>query len=449
MTTPGISADGRFEMSMVELQIDRLVGPTHHFGGLGVGNIASQRSAGHLSNPAAAAIQGLDKMRLVAGFGAPQMILAPQPRPNFGFLRSLGFAGTDLDLLKQSYDQAPELLSAAASCSAIWTANAATVTPGVDSDQPSTHVTIANLCASIHRAIEPAQTESELRCLLASHCSIHSPLPGGTAMRDEGAANHMRLGTENNEPGINLFVYGDREPSPRIHYPRQTRAACEAVARLHRLAPQDTFFLKQHPDAIDAGAFHNDVVAISHHNLLIYHQRAFQEDAERLEQIESRFQRLTKSPLIRVEIPDAKLSLDDAVATYLFNSQVVSSPTADRPVLICTTQVKNNPTTHGIVSDWCREGIFADAKFVDLRQSMSGGGGPACLRLRVPLPATAVSTAGNPRWSEAIDDRLRQLILSEYPKSLSLAELIRPDFHQHALHTVSRIRQTLETSDQG
>ena len=178
-------------MKLVELQIDRLVGPTHHFGGLGVGNNASQASFGQVSNPAAAAIQGLDKMRLIAELGLIQLILAPQPRPDMAFLKGIGFTENDRDTFKRVYQQSPELLSAATSSSAMWTANAATVTPGIDSGQSKTNITVANLNASIHRAIEPDQTDQELRRLLQRTCRVHRPLPGGVAMRDEGAANHL------------------------------------------------------------------------------------------------------------------------------------------------------------------------------------------------------------------------------------------------------------------
>ena len=92
----------RCKMNLTEVQVDRLVGPTHHFGGLGVGNVASQSHGGHKSNPAAAATQGLDKMRLVAGMGVPQVVLPPQPRPDLRYLRSLGFRGSNSDVLRQS-----------------------------------------------------------------------------------------------------------------------------------------------------------------------------------------------------------------------------------------------------------------------------------------------------------------------------------------------------------
>ena len=334
-------------MTLTEIQIDRLVGPTHHFGGLGVGNLASMKHAGETSNPRAAALQGLDKMRLVASLGAVQMILPPQPRPRIDVLRSLGFQGDDADVLRRARDEAPQLLSAACSCSAMWTANAATVTPAVDrvgvqETQSSTgaiDVTIANLVSSVHRAIEPAQTCADLRLVLPESSRLHDPLPGGAALRDEGAANHMRLGSSDAAAGINLLVHGDGDPSPQRHWPRQTQAACQAIARLHGLPSENTFFLQQHPGAIDAGAFHNDVVAMSHHDCWIHHELAYLDADRTMQTVEHRFAQLYDRPLHRVVVRSEELSLEDSVATYLFNSQILSTDSSGPPLLICPAQV--------------------------------------------------------------------------------------------------------------
>jgi succinylarginine dihydrolase len=430
-------------MNLQEVQVDRLVGPTHHFGGLGVGNLASQQHSGQVSNPAAAALQGLDKMRLVAGLGAVQVILPPQPRPDFRFLRSLGFAGSDADVLRQAYNEAPGLLSAATSCSAMWTANAATVTPGVDSDVESSTVTIANLDSSLHRAIEPQQTASELRRALPEGCCIIDQLPGGAAMRDEGAANHMRLGITGDRAGMNVLVYGDGDPAPSINWPRQSRAACEAIARLHALPAENTFLLRQHPTAVDAGAFHNDVVAMSHQKLLIHHELAFIDEADRLQRLERRFAEVTGEDLIRIEVPQSSLSIEGAVNTYLFNSQIVTGPTG-KPVIVCTSQVRAHADAQSLVEQWCESGLFAEVHYVDLTQSMSGGGGPACLRLRVPMAAAAVNAIpSSAQWSEAIDAILREVIAKYYVAHLTLEDLSRVEFHEHAQQAFRRIAEIL------
>lgn len=426
-------------MNLIEIQIDRLVGPTHHFGGLGVGNLASASHAGEVSNPKAAALQGLEKMRLVASLGVPQFVLSPQPRPDVELIRQLGFKD-----VTQAFREAPHVFSAAMSCSAMWTANAATVTPAIDSISNITTASIANLNASLHRSIESGQTEADLKRVLPPTVRILPAIPGGTAMRDEGAANHMRLSLGNG-PGLNLFVYGDGSPAPGKHWPRHTLAACQAVARRHQLIPENTFFLKQHPDAIDAGAFHNDVVAMSHDNILIHHELAFG-DNRAIKEVENRFQQNDDSILKRIEVNQSELPIDQAVQTYLFNSQIVSAQTEEtKPIILCPTQVQKNASAQSLVQSWIEQGVFSEAKFVDLDQSMAGGGGPACLRLRVPMAPDEINQAlESSRLTEDRYQELRHIIESGYPESITLDELTRPGILLEANGVMQRLNVALE-----
>ncbi len=433
----------RGQVKLVEAQVDRIVGPTHHFGGLGVGNVASQHSEGHLSNPAAAAIQGLDKIRMVASVGVPQFVLPPHPRPDFRFLRSLGFTGTDADVLKRSADESPRLLSAAMSCSAMWTANAATVSAAVDNAGGKLTLSVANLVGSVHRAIEPQQTLADLRRCFPK-ARVVPAIAGGAALRDEGAANHMRLGSQENRPGLHVFVYGDRQPEPNVYWPRQTLECCRAIARIHRLPPENTFYLKQNPAAIDAGAFHNDVVATSHHDMLIFHERAFLDAEETLVSIRRRYRMLYNRKLKTIAVTENELSLQRAIATYLFNSQIVDSPDPGSPVIICPTQVEDDEDAESVLMRWKKQGIVGRYQFAELGQSMSGGGGPACLRLRVPVTERELSdTSTQSRWSQRRHDQLRQLIEKQYPDSLTLSDLANSDFVQQTQHASRLIHDRL------
>lgn len=433
-------------MDCVEVQIDRVVGPTHHFGGLGVGNLASQSHHGQESNPAAAAIQGLDKMRRVAELGIPQLILPPMLRPDWSFLRSVGFSGTKSEILMRAAGESPQLLSASMSCSAMWTANAATVAPSIDTTASNPLVTVANLSASIHRALEPLQTHRQLRLLLGEVCDIRAPLQGGAAMRDEGAANHMRMSRGDGTGGFHLFVYGDGDPMPLLHWPRQTEASVKAIARAHALPPERVFLLKQHPAAIDAGAFHNDVVAMSHHNLLIHHEHAFAEGSEDvLGELQDGFAELNGVELQVVSVADRALSLDDAVATYLFNSQILT-PRGDGSgrVLLCPVEVSRHENTRRLVERWRSDGTFDLVEFVDLGQSMDGGGGPACLRLRLPLLQEEIDRlplAG--RWSTELDCRLRESIEHNYCRRVTMENLSREDFADQATAATAEIAAIL------
>ncbi|TWT52828.1 N-succinylarginine dihydrolase [Rubripirellula amarantea] len=434
---------------LIEVQVDRIVGPTHHFGGLGVGNLASSKHAGQISYPRAAALEGLAKMRLAVKLGAIQIVLPPQRRPNLGYLGALGFEHDVPELFAKLLSEAPHLLSAASSSSAMWTANAATVSPACDSAFSRTHVTIANLNASLHRVTESTETLVDLQSSLPANFMIGAPLPFAVALSDEGAANHMRLCASshvNEAPsrGINLFVHGDGPLSPQRFRPRQTLEAFQAIARRHGLYAEDTFYLQQHPAAIDAGAFHNDVVAMSHHDCWIHHESAYVERTN-YDAIESRFRSTTGTKIRRISVSQSELPLSEAVRTYLFNSQILTSLDPDGPAhLICPAQVVDSPAASGLVSRWIDEGLFSDVHFVELGQSMAGGGGPACLRLRVPMTLDeARDLDATQLWSLPVDQQLRDIINTHYPESFQLSDLQDSDMIRSIEIATSEIEDLL------
>ena len=119
-----------------EINFDGIVGPSHNYAGLSLGNLASARNAGEVSQPRAAALQGLDKMRANLGLGLVQGIFVPPSRPNDGWLARLGTSIDDAD---------PVLAANAMSASTMWAANAATVSPAPDAADGKCHLTVANL----------------------------------------------------------------------------------------------------------------------------------------------------------------------------------------------------------------------------------------------------------------------------------------------------------------
>lgn len=446
---------------LIEVQVDRIVGPSHHFGGLGMGNIASKRHAGNVSNPKAAAIQGLEKMQLVQSLGVHQFVLPPHPRPHLQFLAAHGCVKENGSLNKAALEDRLDLISAANSSSPMWMANAATITPRIDRSNgetavgkvssqdtswPLIDVTTANLNASLHRSIEDPTTHSHLAGLLQETAGLHAALPGGSAMRDEGAANHMRLSGDTSMPGINIFVYGDGEPNPSKHWPRQTLASCQSLAALHGLPSERTFLLKQHPDAIDAGAFHNDVVAMSHDDLWIHHEFAYW-NREALRSIEATFTKLYGQSLRRIEIPSSRLDLSDAISTYLFNSQIVSAIGTEgkpRRVIICPDNVRRHQQAKSLIDQWLDESVFADAHYVDLNQSMAGGGGPACLRLRLPISEdSSAKLLPSARLTESKSRELRELIEQHYPTEMTLEMLTESKTIEAIEHATNLISQSL------
>lgn len=438
----------------IEVNVDRVVGPTHHFGGLGVGNLASLLHAGRAANPLAAAVQGIEKMRLCASLGGFQLVLPPHDRPAWQLLKQLGFTGSAEEILRQAENAAPAVLSAAWSDSAMWTANAATVTPACDCSDGVTHLTVANLTSSLHRSLEPLTTLRQMRWLLAPlGMQVHRPLPAAAALRDEGAANHMRLCDASGRRALNIFVYGsdplgaDRDDSSDGRFPaRQSRTACEAIIRRHRLRPEDSYLLRQHPQAVAAGAFHNDVVATSCQNVLLYHEHAFSDARTTLAQLEQRFAERTGERLWRYEVRSSELTLAEAVDCYLFNSQMIADPlTPHRLTLICPIQVQSSARAAAIVDSLLAdEGPIAAVRFVDLTESMSNGGGPACLRLRVPMTRQQWrSLPSSVRFSDALADDLLEIVRRTYPSRVTAADLSDPQRATEARAATAAIQQRL------
>lgn len=428
---------------MREANFDGIVGPTHNYAGLSYGNVASRRNEGAVSHPRAAALQGLAKMAFVAGLGVEQGYLPPHERPHVPTLRRLGFAGSDAAVLEAAAKADPALLARVSSASPMWTANAATVAPSRDAADGRVHFTPANLRAMFHRSIEPATTARVLAATFpdASRFVHHEPLPPSELLGDEGAANHTRLAGHDGR-GLHLFVYGrsEAEPDAPRRYPaRQTRAASEAVARLHGLDPERTVFARQRAESIDAGVFHNDVIAVGSGRVLLAHERAFAERERTLESLRA------KVPgLVVVEVREVEVPVETAVRTYLFNSQLIEGD-GGRMALVLPVESREDPAVASvidrIVSDPANP--VAEAHFLDVRESMRNGGGPACLRLRVPLEANELA-AVNPgsRFDPARHATLEDWVRRRYREDLRASDLADPTLlveSRDALDELTRI----------
>lgn len=378
-----------------ELNLDGLVGPTHNYSGLSYGNVASLSNQKQISNPKEAALQGLEKMKFLADLGIKQGVLPPHERPHLPTLRLLGFVGSDAEILETALKKAPEILEACSSAAAMWAANAATVIPSVDCVDQHVHFIPANLTTHFHRSIEVPTTQKVLRSIFSDpiYFTHHAPLPAGPVFADEGAANHTRFCRMEGGPGIHLFVFGrhglQTDALTTKNFPaRQTAEAAQSLTRLSTLYPQRAFLAQQNPQAIDAGVFHNDVITVGHRNVFLYHEQALLGMDEIINTLQKIFHELCDRPLICIPITTHEMPLEDVVNSYLFNSQIISLKDG-RMALIAPVECQNIPTaTHAI------EKILNDeanpinqVHYMSLRQSMQNGGGPACLRLRIPLTA--------------------------------------------------------------
>jgi succinylarginine dihydrolase len=394
-------------MPLAEINFDGIIGPSHNYSGLSLGNIASATNKGLVSHPRAAALQGLAKIRHNFRLGLPQGLLLPHRRPDRAWLGELG---TGVETVPAS------LRPAAFSASAMWAANAATVSPAPDAGDGRCHLTVANLRTMAHRSHEWPETLAQLRLAFADErrFAVHPPVPA--TFGDEGAANHMRLCESHGEAGVEVFVYGIRGGAFPV---RQHVEAGRAIARRHGLDQDRVLFVAQSEAAIAAGAFHNDVVAVANENVLFAHEQAFEDRPA----FYAELKRLLPEVEI-VEVPAVAVSLEDSIRSYLFNAQLVTLP-AGGMALILPEEAREPPS----VWAWLQEmvagnGPIRELLVVDVRQSMANGGGPACLRLRVVAEPEAVDE----RFlvDEAKLERIASVMESEWPERIEPEDLLDP-----------------------
>jgi succinylarginine dihydrolase len=425
-------------MTAVEANFDGLVGPTHNYGGLAPGNLASAKNSGSIAAPRAGVLEGLAKAKSLADAGLVQGVLPPQERPYIPQLKALGFSGSnDGAIWEAAYKAQPALALNMLSASSMWAANAATVSPSADTSDGRVHFTPANLLTALHRSIEGEQTRRALSAIFPdpSRFAVHQSLPYQSAFADEGAANHVRLCAEHGGQGVEIFVHGrDAFEAWAGKYPaRQTLQACEAVERRHGLKSERTVHIRQSRKAIDAGAFHNDVVCVGTGPVLFFHEHAFEDKAAALDAIRKAADGLFDP--IFVEVPEAEVPLGDAITSYIFNSQLLIMPGVDRQVLLAPSETEETDSTNLYCANMVAgNGPIGAVKFAHVRQSMRNGGGPACLRLRVVLTQDE-RAAVNPKvmMNDALYAALTAWAETHYREALAPGDLGDP-----ALVTESR-----------
>lgn len=433
-----------------EVNFDGIVGPTHNYAGLSYGNLASQQHGQSVSSPKQAALQGLAKMKYLADLGLKQAVLPPQHRPDLATLRRAGFAGSDAQVIRAAAREDARLLAACSSASSMWAANAATVTPAADASDGRVHFTAADLVTQFHRSIEPVRTAAVLRAIFADESLFahHEPLPASAYFADEGAANHVRLCDAYDASGVEIFVYGRSATGgqePGTFPARQTREASAAIARLHGLDPNRTVFVRQSPAAIDAGVFHNDVVAVGNQNVLFYHASAFADSPAAIEQIRQAFQAACRRELFLIEVGEDQVPLAEAVRTYLFNSQLVTLPDGTMS-LIAPVECETNPRTRDYVRQLICSGTpIRSAHSLDVRQSMNNGGGPACLRLRVVLTESQLARINaNVMLSEELYRTLVAWVERHYRDELRPQDLADPALAEESRRALEELEAILQ-----
>lgn len=436
-------------MTVYELNMDGLVGPTHHYAGLSAGNIASTQHAMTIANPRAAALQGIQKMRILHQLGIKQAVLPPHPRPNIDLLRQLGFSGSTLDILKKAKKDAPELLSACYSASSMWTANAATIAPSIDTLDKRVHFTAANLISNLHRHQEASFSYLLLKRIFAneSHFHHHLPLPATTLTRDEGAANHNRLCQTHADFGTHLFVYNQQmlpagnQVSVPLRYPaRQTREASEAITRSHQLNSKHVLFVQQNPQVVDQGVFHNDVIAMANESLFILHEKAFVNQHDLLGRLDTKFQ--------IIEVKSKHMTIENAVKSYFFNSQLITLPDQTM-ALIAPSECEHAPGIKAYIDELLtvKNNPISQVYYLNLKQSMRNGGGPACLRLRIVLNEQELSAMHQGVLvHDSLLNQLEDWVKKHYRTELHAHDLDDPELMNECNRALDELTDLLQLS---
>lgn len=436
-------------MDSYEFNFDGLVGPTHNYAGLSAGNVASMSNAGDISSPKQAAKQGLAKARALSEMGLKQGILAPHARPDFDILRRLGFTGTEKEIIEKAGKKAPEILASCYSASAMWTANAATISPSSDTQDGTVHITPANLNNKFHRSIEPELTGTILKATFRDQSLFthHRHLPEVGHFGDEGAANHTRFCENYADAGLEFFVFGkyglrSNMPAPKRFPARQTLEASKAIARLHNLREEKVVYAQQNPDVIDSGVFHNDVISVGNKNVYFYHQLALLDSKRVIAELKEKFGNNT---LHCIEVPTDKVSVNDAVQSYLFNSQLVSF-TKDKMAIVVPEECRHNKNVWNYLQELVTLGTpLQEVKVYDVKESMKNGGGPACLRLRVVLNENEIKGV-NPKTilTDDLFHKLNLWIDKHYRDRLSPQDLKDPALAQEVRSALDELTQIMD-----
>ena len=429
---------------MPEVNFDGLIGPTHNYSGLSDGNIASKKNFSSPSYPKKAALQGIKKAEILINSGLQQGFFLPHERPFLPGLKQLGFTGSNEEILKSAYKFSKVLLSNFTSASSMWAANAATISPSFDTKDKKVHITPANLKSMFHRSIETEFTHKQCKLIFEENCfKVHEPALSISGKGDEGAANHLRISRSHNEKGFEIFVYGDSGFSRNnTSIKRQALEVSKSIANNHNLDVENTFFLQQNSEAIEKGSFHNDIVSLSNENIFIAHEKAFQDKdelAKLLKTLESKIDNFQY-----IEISDSEVPLNCIIDSYLLNSQL-STNGQNEMMLVLPEEVQSYKNCMAWLDKLKQISDVKLFDFVNIKQSMMNGGGPACLRLKVILDNDEIKKL-NQKFlmnSERLDS-IKSLIEREYRDILHPDDLPDPNLLDESRRVLDELTQIFD-----
>jgi succinylarginine dihydrolase len=194
---------------------------------------------------------------------------------------------------------------------------------------------------------------------------------------------------------------------------------------------------------IDAGVFHNDVIAVGNRETLFCHERAFVEQKAVYDRLRTQLAGLGANFEV-IEVPDARVSVSDAVSSYLFNSQLLARPEGGN-VLVVPQECRENPRVAAYLDDLAAgSGPIGEVLVFDLRESMKNGGGPACLRLRVVLTDAEQQAVAPGVWmNDTLFGKLDAWIGNHYRDRLAPADLADPRLIDESRTALDELTQIL------
>lgn len=214
-----------------------------------------------------------------------------------------------------------------------------------------------------------------------------------------------------------------------------------ALSRALEIDPARALFPQQHPMGIDAGAFHTDVLAVGQGTVLLLHEFAFADTHGVVRQIEGG----SGPGLHVVQADEAELPIADAVSSYPFNSQLLTLPSGAMAIL-APEDSRENPRARAFLERVVAEpNPVVQVHYLDVRESMDNGGGPACLRLRVALTREEVGAlSGRVLYSEALALQLETWVAAHYRDRLTAGELGDPALWREVMTALDELSQILE-----
>jgi succinylarginine dihydrolase len=140
----------------------------------------------------------------------------------------------------------------------------------------------------------------------------------------------------------------------------------------------------------------------------------------------------------------SELPVGRAVRAYPFNSQVLALPDGSMTILAPEDSREDPPSRAFLESLVGGGGPVRALVYADVRQSMQNGGGPACLRLRVPLTAReAARLGGRVVLDDPLYDALCSWVDRHYRDRLSPEDLADPSLAREAFGALDELTQIL------